>query len=218
MTLDRESQSNPDFQPLVVESQETKETSAQDSAEQSFEEVRQLKESRDYSLSAAQRESKELMDANQLSDLEKMEQAITDAKDLIASKESKRDTRIDTLNSVIDPIRTRVKQILKATETIANGLAGAEKNNALINDEAQKINIDLPGLDELKKLEAKAIEIDSQLDEFEADSYKLVAKEVIDDSNKSPENTSPELKLAAETPAEKQARDTENKSAEEAGW
>jgi len=102
-----------------------------------------------------------------------MEQKIADAKDLTASKESKRETRIDIYNWVIDLIRNRIKAILKATETIANGLESAKKNNGSINNNAQKINVDLPNLDKLKKLEKKAIEISDHLDEFEVDSTNL---------------------------------------------
>ncbi|MCG2693231.1 hypothetical protein L6279_03935, partial [Candidatus Parcubacteria bacterium] len=159
-----------------------------------------------------------LLGANQGSDLEKMQQAIDDAKNSIANQESKRDTRIDAYNNVIDPIRSQVKRILKATETIANNLEGARKSNSMIANESQKINIDIPNIDKLTELEAKAKKMDIQLDLFEADAYKLVAREVIDDLSKPYEALPTSLKLASETPQEKSARDTENEVAKEAGW
>ncbi|MFH1611578.1 MAG: hypothetical protein ABIA83_03180 [Patescibacteria group bacterium] len=218
MALDGTSQSNTEALIPAVETQETSREKPTEVAEQSFEEVRQLKESRDHALSTAQREAEELLGADQSSDLASMQQAIVDAKNLIASQESKRDTRIDAYNNVIDPIRSQVKKILRVTETIANSLESARKSNSMITNEAQRINIDLPNINKLTQLEVKAQEIDSELDLFEADAYKLVASEVIDDLNKPYEDLPTSLKLASETPQEKSARDTENEVAKEAGW
>ncbi|MCG2687445.1 hypothetical protein L6260_01420, partial [Candidatus Parcubacteria bacterium] len=64
MALDGTLQSNKEAPVPVIETRGESEVKITNVTEQSFEEVRQLKESRDHALSIAQREAEELLGAN----------------------------------------------------------------------------------------------------------------------------------------------------------
>jgi hypothetical protein len=219
--------------PETLASQETESAS---NDEKSFEEVRQLKESRDHALAHALLASETLKsDLEHMLDFDVtkefsasnlnnkkytgfagMREAINDAMDIILNSASKRKARMEVINKMADPIRRNVKRILLATDTISTDLESAKKYNERLTDSSKLMEITIPNIDELKQLEAQALEIDNQLDAFEADAYKAVAREIADTIPV--EKQSIGLKLAAETDQERSARVSENQAFKEAGW
>jgi|GEM_PF-6501693 hypothetical protein len=204
--------------------------------EQSFEEVRLLKESRDHSFAHAMRANETLksdlahmLDFDVIKEFSAsnlrnkkytgfagMREAINDAMDIILNSASKRDARMEVINNIADPIRRKVKRILLAIETIFIDLKNAKKYNEKLTDSSKQVEISIPNIDELEQLKAQALEIDNQLDVFEADAYKAVAREIADTIPVEKQKIG--LKLDAETDQEKSDRISENKALEKAGW
>lgn len=231
MTLDG-SQSNPETQipsAEIIDNPENVESSAEQSLEQSPEQIENINAQAKLEIRKAQEESEKLkskidqllttVDTSSIrkgktyKGFEGLSSAIDDARKMMEDeKYSKNEAYIDALNNIISSTHDKMKAVVRETQSIIDHIEKAQTSSESITDENKRGEIKPMYLEsDVRTWNEKAQEILTAIDDFERDAQTMIAKEIA-----SPEED--EINELGETAEQTAARHAENKAAEEAGW